>query len=136
MPNIPFKCPHCDQSIEAPMEMLGQLIDCPACGETVEVQKSPVKLAPLPPPPLRAMPKLKLPMPPPIARKPSRIKEYKVLSQRDKWFAGTFDPEKLEQALNACAAQGWHFISIATLPIPETAGDRREETIVVMGRDK
>ena len=136
MPNIQFKCPHCDQSIEAPAEMLDQLMDCPACGEPVEVQKSRVKLPPLTPPPLRAVPKLKLPMPPPIVRKPSRIKEYKVLTQRDKCLSGTFDPEKLEQALNSYAAQGWQVISVATVPIPEAAGGHREEMIVVMGRDK
>ena len=136
MPNIQLKCPQCDQALEAPAEMLGQLMDCPACGEPIEVQKAPVKLPPPPLPPLRGVPKLKLPMPPPIARKPPRIKEYKVLTQRDTWFAGTFDPAKLEQALNACAAQGWHVISVATVPIPEAAGGQRDELIVVMGRDK
>jgi hypothetical protein len=34
------------------------------------------------------------------------MKEYKVLTQKDKWFSGRFDPEKLEEALNACAEQG------------------------------
>lgn len=29
------------------------------------------------------------------------MKEYKVLSQKDKWFTGKFDPEALEQAINA-----------------------------------
>lgn len=29
------------------------------------------------------------------------MKQYKVLSQKDKWFSGKFDPDKLEKALNA-----------------------------------
>ena len=32
------------------------------------------------------------------------MKEYKVLTQKDKWFSGKFNPETLEQALNAYAA--------------------------------
>ena len=34
------------------------------------------------------------------------MKEYKVLSQKDKWFSGKFDPTKLEEGLNAYAQQG------------------------------
>ncbi len=33
--------------------------------------------------------------------------EYKVLTERDKVFSGTFDPEKLETVLNGYAADGW-----------------------------
>lgn len=29
------------------------------------------------------------------------MKEYKVLTQKDKWFSGKFDPANLEQAINA-----------------------------------
>ena len=29
------------------------------------------------------------------------MKEYKVITQRDRFFAGKFDPEQLESALNA-----------------------------------
>jgi magnesium-transporting ATPase (P-type) len=46
------------------------------------------------------------------------MKEYKVLTQKDKWFSGKFDPEKLEQAINAYAEQGWRVISCATADIP------------------
>lgn len=34
------------------------------------------------------------------------MKEYKVLTQKDKWFSGKFDPANLEQAINAYASQG------------------------------
>ena len=33
--------------------------------------------------------------------------EYKIHTQRDKTFSGTFDPTELEAALNAHAADGW-----------------------------
>lgn len=33
MSDIKFKCPACSQSLEAPAEMAGQLIDCPTCHE-------------------------------------------------------------------------------------------------------
>ena len=33
--------------------------------------------------------------------------EYKVITERDSRFAGTFDPETLEAALNSYAADGW-----------------------------
>lgn len=136
MTHIQFRCTHCNQAIEATVDLLGQLMDCPACGETIEVQKSPAKL-PLPPPaPPRPPPKLKMPLPPPSPKKASRTKEYKVLTQKDKCFAGEFSPEKLEPALNAYAAQGWRFISVATVRIPAGPGGPREEVIVVMGRDK
>lgn len=63
------------------------------------------------------------------------MKEYKVLTQKDKWFSGKFDPERLEQAINAYAAQGWRVISCATAKIPGFTATR-EEMIVVLERDK
>lgn len=33
------------------------------------------------------------------------MKEYKVLTQKDKWFSGKFDPQALENALNSYAEQ-------------------------------
>ncbi len=136
MPNIQFTCPHCQHSMEAPIDMLGQLTDCPECGETIEVQKSPPKPPALPSPLPRAVPKLKLPKPPSIARKLVRAREYKVLTQGDKFFAGEFTPEKLEAAMNAYAAHGWHVISVTTVRFPTVPDGSREELIVVMGRDK
>ena len=134
--NVHFKCPHCGEALEAPVEMLGQLLDCPTCGETVEAQRPPATL-PAPPPALpRPVPKLKMPLPPPVAKKAVRIQEYKVLTQRDERFAGAFAPEKLEPVLNACAAQGWHVVSVATVSVADAAGGQRNEMIAVLGRDK
>ena len=63
------------------------------------------------------------------------MKEYKVLTQKDRWFGGKFDPEKLEQAMNSYAVEGWAIISIATAIFPAFTGTR-EELLVVLERDK
>ena len=63
------------------------------------------------------------------------MKEYKVLSQKDRFFGGKFDPEKLENAINSYASEGWAVNSVATASIPSLTGNR-EEMIVVMERDK
>jgi hypothetical protein len=63
------------------------------------------------------------------------VKEYKVLTQKDRFFAGKFDPEKLEQAMNSYASQGWQVIAVATGNIPSITG-AREEMIMIMEREK
>jgi hypothetical protein len=63
----------------------------------------------------------------------SRV-EYKVLTQKDKWFTGKFDPERLEQALNAYAQQGWRLRGVATASIPGIMGAHREELIFILER--
>ena len=62
--------------------------------------------------------------------------EYKVLSQKDKWFSGKFDPAMLEQALNAYAEQGWRVVSCATADIPSAFGANRQEFITILEREK
>jgi hypothetical protein len=37
MPDIHFECPKCNQSLDAPEELVGQLIECPSCNETIEI---------------------------------------------------------------------------------------------------
>jgi hypothetical protein len=63
------------------------------------------------------------------------MKQYKVMTQKDRFFSGKFDPEKLEGALNAYATEGWSVISIATATIPSLTG-QREEMVVVFEREK
>ena len=60
--------------------------------------------------------------------------EYKVLTQKDSFFSGKFDPQKLEEALNAYAVQGWTVVTAATAKIPAAFGADREELVVVMQR--
>jgi len=59
--------------------------------------------------------------------------EYKVMTQKDRFFAGKFDPEKLEGAINAYAQEGWRAIAMATASIPGFGGNR-EELIVLLER--
>jgi hypothetical protein len=61
------------------------------------------------------------------------MKQYKIMTQKDRFFAGKFDPEKLESAINSYAEQGWEVVSVATASIP-SLGRNREELVVVMER--
>ena len=64
------------------------------------------------------------------------MKEYKVLTQKDKWFSGKFDPQRLEEALNAYAEQDWIVVTTATAAINALIGGNREEVIIILERDK
>jgi len=64
------------------------------------------------------------------------MKEYKVLTQKDKWFGGKFDPNQLELALNSYAEEGWEVITTATASFPGFLNNNREELITILGRDK
>ena len=59
--------------------------------------------------------------------------QYKVLSQKDKFFSRKFDPEQLEKALNSFAAEGWRLNSAATAEIGMGMGSR-EEMILILER--
>jgi len=59
---------------------------------------------------------------------------FKVLSQKDKWFSGKFDPEHLEAAINAYASQGWIVNTGATATFPGFMVNR-EEMIVILERE-
>ena len=63
------------------------------------------------------------------------MKEYKVLTQKDRFMSGKFDPEKLEGALNAYATEGWKVTSMATASFPSFTG-AREELVVLLEREK
>jgi len=63
------------------------------------------------------------------------MKQYKVMTQKDRFFSGKFDPEKLEGAINSYAEQGWQVVSVATATITAFGGNR-EEMIVLLERDK
>jgi hypothetical protein len=60
--------------------------------------------------------------------------EYKVLTQKDKWFSGKFDPVALEEAVNAYAEDGWRICQSATASFPGFFSSNREEIIVVLQR--
>lgn len=135
MARIQFRCIHCNAALEQPFEMLGQLIDCPSCGEVVEVQKShKLPRPPQPATPRRDLRKLKMPKPPQSARRQSsKQREYKVLAQSDERFADGFSPAKLEDALNAFAATGWHVVSVLQ---PGASDGVRELWMIILSRFK
>lgn len=62
-------------------------------------------------------------------------KEYKILSQKDKWYSGKFSPETLENAINAYAEEGWMVIAAFSADIPGVFSANRNEAIVIMERD-
>ncbi len=57
--------------------------------------------------------------------------EYKVMTQKDKMWGDRFDPDQLEQAINAYASEGWRVVSMATASL----GGDRDEVIIVFGRE-
>lgn len=63
------------------------------------------------------------------------MKEYKVLTQKDKWFSGKFDPQKLEEAINAYAKQGWILKAAFSAEVPGFLNSNREEAIIILERD-
>ncbi len=63
------------------------------------------------------------------------MREYKVLTQKDKWFSQKFDPEVLERAINSYAEQGWRVVSMSTASIAGW-GTAREELIVLFERER
>ncbi len=63
------------------------------------------------------------------------MKEYKVLTQKDRFFSGKFDPEKLEAAINSYAEQGWDVLSATSASVGSFGGSR-DELIVLLVRDK
>lgn len=46
MSDIEFKCPSCNQSLEAPTEMSGETVECPSCKKTLQVPVAPPRPTP------------------------------------------------------------------------------------------
>ncbi len=140
-----FTC-RCGHVYDLPDNAVGKSLKCKACGERTPVTESARRLGlstaeveqalddsahdEVSQPSLKPAVQLQLPESLP---EPPRVKEYKVLSQKDKWFSGKFDPEKLELAINAYAKQGWVVKALATASIPGLTG-MRDEMIVLLER--
>ena len=54
-----------------------------------------------------------------------------MITRKDKWFSGKFDPEKVEGALNAYARQGWVLKGVASASVPGF-GSQRDELVIIM----
>jgi hypothetical protein len=61
-------------------------------------------------------------------------KEYKLLTQKDRWFEGKFELSKLEEALNHYARLGWVVRAMATPLVTGFSGGPREEIVVLLER--
>lgn len=53
-----------------------------------------------------------------------------MLTQRDRMI-GKFDPEKLENALNAYAKEGWRFVGVATADVKGLTGTKTEAIFIL-----
>ena len=62
------------------------------------------------------------------------LRQYKVLTQKDKWFEGKFDLCRLEEALNHYAGQGWAVRAMSTPHVMGFSGGPREEIVVLLER--
>lgn len=62
--------------------------------------------------------------------------EYKVLTQKDRWFGGKFEPAKIEQALNAYAQEGWRLAEAVTASFPAMFSSNRDELIFILERER
>ena len=60
--------------------------------------------------------------------------EYKILTERDSLFAGRFDQEALEQALNSYAAEGWRVVN--TFLSTSIWKSMKAEIVVILERTK
>ena len=62
--------------------------------------------------------------------------EYKVLTQKDRWFGGKFEPAKIEEALNAYAQEDWRLAEAVTASFPAMFSSNREELIFILERER
>ena len=118
-------CPSCDAVMNVKPVHIGQTAACVSCGRKSEVFDTDAFSEML-------SDSDELPATP-IADEPPKPKEYKVLSQKDKWFSGKFDPALLEQALNSYAQQGWILKAAVTASIAGFGGNR-EELVMILER--
>jgi hypothetical protein len=68
------------------------------------------------------------------AEQPTGVKEYKLLTQKDKWFEGKFDLPRLEEAINHYAQRGWKVRSMTTAQVAGFSGGIKEELVVLLER--
>ncbi len=61
--------------------------------------------------------------------------EYKILTQKDRFFSGKLSPDKLQEVLNDLAEEGWRVISLTSAEFPGLLKSR-DEIIVVLERKK
>ncbi len=66
--------------------------------------------------------------------RPEGVKEYKLLTPKDKIFDNKFDLARLEEVINAFALNGWIVRSMTTAQVTAFSGGMREELLVLLER--
>lgn len=51
------------------------------------------------------------------------------MTQKDRAFGGKFNPEKIEEALNAMGKEGWEIDGVTSAEFPSITGGRQELVI-------
>ena len=64
----------------------------------------------------------------------SGMKIYKVMTQKDRAFGGKFNPEKVEEALNGLAKEGWEVTGVVSAEFPSFGGGR-QELVIFLAKD-
>ena len=62
------------------------------------------------------------------------MKAFKVMTQKDRAFGGKFNPEKVEEALNAMAKEGWDLNGVVSAEFPSFGGGRNE-LVIFLSKD-
>jgi Domain of unknown function (DUF4177) len=62
------------------------------------------------------------------------VRQYKVLTSKDRFFEGKYEFARLEDALNHYARQGWVVRAMATPHVTGFSGGPREELVILMER--
>jgi hypothetical protein len=70
----------------------------------------------------------------PVSHEATGLKEYKLLTSKDKIFEGKFDLARLEEALNYYARQGWVVKAVSTPNVKTFSGGMQEEIVVLLER--
>ena len=65
---------------------------------------------------------------------PVGVREYKLLTPKDKIFDNQFDLARLEEVINAFALKGWIVRSMTTAQVTAFSGGMREELLVLLER--
>ena len=66
--------------------------------------------------------------------KEKAMKVFKVMTQKDRAFGGKFNPEKIEEALNAMGKEGWEIDGVTSAEFPSITGGR-QELVIFLSKD-
>jgi len=69
-----------------------------------------------------------------LIEKEIAMKVFKVMTQKDRAFGGKFNPEKIEEALNAMGKEGWEIDGVTSAEFPSLTGGR-QELVIFLSKD-